>query len=67
MAVSSSSSVGVLKDLVAEIKKQMLLMNSDIYSVVPPSAYDTAWLAMIPHPHLNTINDRKIRIKPSKN
>ncbi|XP_059660928.1 (E,E)-geranyllinalool synthase-like [Cornus florida] len=44
-----------LQTLVNEIKEEMFSTSSstnsiDVYSFVSPSAYDTAWLAMIPDP-----------------
>ncbi|XP_022715921.1 (E,E)-geranyllinalool synthase-like [Durio zibethinus] len=41
-----------IKALVKEIKEEMLL-NVDPYSFVSPSAYDTAWLAMVPAEYSN--------------
>lgn len=43
------SSDGALHALVNEIKKEIQLsnINLDPYSFVSPSAYDTAWLAMV--------------------
>ena len=48
MQVSDSNSL--LATLVEEIKKEMFIdiNNIDPYSFVSPSAYDTAWLAMVP-------------------
>ena len=46
MELSQSS----IQDLVKKIKQEMF-SNADIYSFVSPSAYDTAWVAMIPDPH----------------
>ena len=31
--------------------KETMFTDLDQYSLVSPSAYDTAWLAMIPNPH----------------
>ncbi|KAK2644140.1 hypothetical protein Ddye_019335 [Dipteronia dyeriana] len=48
MQISNSS----LLALVEEIKKEMFMdINDDLYSFVSPSAYDTAWLAMVPDSH----------------
>ncbi|KAH7568961.1 hypothetical protein JRO89_XS06G0080700 [Xanthoceras sorbifolium] len=48
MQVSNSSILA----LVEEIKKEMFMdINDDPYSFVSPSAYDTAWLAMVPDSH----------------
>ncbi|TXG47338.1 hypothetical protein EZV62_026632 [Acer yangbiense] len=51
MQVSDSNSL--LATLVEEIKKEMFIdiNNIDPYSFVSPSAYDTAWLAMVPDSH----------------
>ncbi|KAL3519684.1 hypothetical protein ACH5RR_017833 [Cinchona calisaya] len=43
------TSLSSIQSLVTEIKKEMF-SNQDIYALVSPSAYDTAWLAMIPDP-----------------
>ncbi|KAA8515303.1 hypothetical protein F0562_018467 [Nyssa sinensis] len=43
------SSLSSIKALVNEIKEEMF-STVDLHSFVSPSAYDTAWLAMIPHP-----------------
>ncbi|XP_059660704.1 (E,E)-geranyllinalool synthase-like [Cornus florida] len=49
--MESNSVPTSLQTLVNEIKEEMFSTNSiDVYSFVSPSAYDTAWLAMIPHP-----------------
>ncbi|GKV18646.1 hypothetical protein SLEP1_g28995 [Rubroshorea leprosula] len=42
-------SLSSIQALVKEIKEEMFL-NIDPYSFVSPSAYDTAWLAMVPDP-----------------
>ncbi|OMO65053.1 hypothetical protein COLO4_31528 [Corchorus olitorius] len=42
------SNVDSIQALVKEIKQEMFSGNIDVYSFVSPSAYDTAWLAMIP-------------------
>ncbi|KAK0578800.1 hypothetical protein LWI29_016426 [Acer saccharum] len=48
MQISNSS----LLALVEEIKKEVFIdINDDLYSFVSPSAYDTAWLAMVPDSH----------------
>ncbi|KAJ4849672.1 hypothetical protein Tsubulata_019870 [Turnera subulata] len=48
MAFSSQSSI---QTLVKEIKKEMFMGKEDPYSsFIAPSAYDTAWLAMVPDP-----------------
>lgn len=47
MEYSSSSSS--IESRVQKIKEMMLSPKLDPYSFVSPSAYDTAWLAMIPH------------------
>ncbi|KAJ9690377.1 hypothetical protein PVL29_012829 [Vitis rotundifolia] len=46
MELSQSS----IHALVQKIKQKMF-SNTDLYSFISPSAYDTAWLAMIPDPH----------------
>ncbi|XP_027160774.1 (E,E)-geranyllinalool synthase-like isoform X2 [Coffea eugenioides] len=43
------TSFSSVESLVYEIKKEMFL-NQDIHHLVSPSAYDTAWLTMIPDP-----------------
>ncbi|KAJ4825220.1 hypothetical protein Tsubulata_047996 [Turnera subulata] len=48
MGFSSQPSI---QSLVKEIKKEMLMGKEDPYSsFIAPSAYDTAWLAMVPDP-----------------
>ncbi|OMO76497.1 hypothetical protein CCACVL1_15623 [Corchorus capsularis] len=42
------SNLDSIQALVKEIKEEMFSGNIDLYSFVSPSAYDTAWLAMIP-------------------
>lgn len=38
--------------LIKEIKKKVFSsLDADPYSLLSPCAYETAWLAMIPHPH----------------
>ncbi|KAI3697983.1 hypothetical protein L6452_31092 [Arctium lappa] len=49
-----ASSLASIEALVAKLKEEMFSKNKNDhlnYSFVSPSAYDTAWLAMIPHPH----------------
>lgn len=43
-----SSSLASIKALVNKIKQKMFSNKVDLHSIVSPSAYDTAWLAMIP-------------------
>nr|QIQ53211.1 terpene synthase [Stellera chamaejasme] len=45
-----SSRLLMIESVVEEIKKEMGGMDMQPYSFVNPSAYDTAWLAMIPDP-----------------
>ncbi|XP_040369540.1 S-linalool synthase [Rosa chinensis] len=46
----------LVKNLVMKVKKEMFSSSSsssehdDVYRLVSPSAYDTAWLAMVPNP-----------------
>ena len=47
--MNMKSSLSSILSLVAEVKKGMC-SNQDIYTLITPSAYDTAWLAMIPDP-----------------
>ncbi|WOL18082.1 hypothetical protein Cni_G26875 [Canna indica] len=37
--------------LVERIREEIFSPSSDMYSFLPPSAYETAWVAMIPSPH----------------
>ncbi|XP_042496091.1 (E,E)-geranyllinalool synthase [Macadamia integrifolia] len=37
-----------IQNLVKKVKEEMFSSSLDLYSFVSPSAYDTAWLAMIP-------------------
>ncbi|CAL9167783.1 unnamed protein product [Musa hybrid cultivar] len=37
--------------LVEMIKEEVFSPSADMYSFLPPSAYETAWVAMIPCPH----------------
>ncbi|XP_059435952.1 S-linalool synthase-like [Corylus avellana] len=46
-----SSVQSSIQSLVNEMKEKMFSSNCDPYSFISPSAYDTAWLAMIPDPH----------------
>lgn len=51
---SSSSSLSSLQSLVAQVKKELFSSadhqdNINVYNFVTPSAYETAWLSMIPH------------------
>nr|QEV81852.1 terpene synthase 13 [Prunella vulgaris] len=48
---SSSSSMLSIESLVSEVKNEILseLMSNDVDAFLSPSAYDSAWLAMIPH------------------
>ncbi|KAJ4930464.1 hypothetical protein NE237_000168 [Protea cynaroides] len=39
-----------IQNLVKKVKEEMFSSSFDLYSFVSPSAYDTAWLAMIPDP-----------------
>lgn len=39
-----------IESMVEEIKRDLGAINIQPYSFVDPSAYDTAWLAMIPDP-----------------
>lgn len=39
-----------IKGLVSEMKEEILSSGVDLSSFVSPSAYDTAWVAMIPDP-----------------
>ncbi|KAG7962216.1 hypothetical protein I3843_09G054400 [Carya illinoinensis] len=41
----------LIQSQVDKIKKKMSSSTCDPYSFISPSAYDTAWLAMIPDPH----------------
>ena len=43
-----------IQTLVHQIKQEIFSSTFDLYSFVSPSAYDTAWLAMIPHPKQNS-------------
>ena len=43
------SSHSIIEALVRKIKDEMF-SSVDLYSFVSPSAYDTAWLAMVPDP-----------------
>ena len=48
-----ASSLASIEALVAKLKEEMFSKEKNDhlhYSFVSPSAYDTAWLAMIPHP-----------------
>ena len=47
---STELSQSSIHALVQKIKQKMF-SNTDLYSFISPSAYDTAWLAMIPDPH----------------
>lgn len=47
--MNMKSSLSSILSLVAGIKKEMF-SDQDIYTLVTPSAYDTAWLAMVPDP-----------------
>ncbi|KVI00970.1 Terpene synthase, metal-binding domain-containing protein [Cynara cardunculus var. scolymus] len=54
-----ASSLTTIEALVAKLKEEMFSKQKNDhhlhYSFISPSAYDTAWLAMIPNPHeLNT-------------
>lgn len=40
--------ISAISDQVKAIKETMFAADVDPYSLVAPSAYDTAWLAMIP-------------------
>ncbi|XP_027160313.1 S-linalool synthase-like [Coffea eugenioides] len=51
--MNMKSSLSSILSLVAEVKKGMF-SNQDIYTLITPSAYDTAWLAMIPDPTNST-------------
>ena len=44
------SSLAPIQALVNQIKQEMLSSTFNPYSFFNPSAYDTSWLAMIPHP-----------------
>jgi geranyllinalool synthase len=48
-----SSEQSSIQSLVNEMKEKMFSSNCDdpYYSFISASAYDTAWLAMIPDPH----------------
>ncbi|XP_059440431.1 S-linalool synthase-like [Corylus avellana] len=46
-----SSVQSSIQSLVNEMKEEMFSSNCDPYSFISASAYDTAWLAMIPDPH----------------
>nr|ACO40485.1 terpene synthase [Actinidia deliciosa] len=43
-----------IQTLVHQVKQEIFSSTFDLYSFVSPSAYDTAWLAMIPHPKQNS-------------
>ncbi|KAM7530691.1 hypothetical protein LguiB_034101 [Lonicera macranthoides] len=52
-----SSSLSSIQTLVRIIKVEIfskLDNDHDLYSLISPSAYETAWLAMLPHPHDST-------------
>jgi hypothetical protein len=44
-------SQSTIQSLVYKMKQKMFSNSCDPYSFISPSAYDTAWLAMIPDPH----------------
>ncbi|KAL6991020.1 geranyllinalool synthase [Sarracenia purpurea var. burkii] len=44
------SSLSSIPSLVNQIKQEIFSNFDHLHSFVSPSAYDTAWLAMIPHP-----------------
>nr|DAD20856.1 TPA_asm: hypothetical protein HUJ06_022319 [Nelumbo nucifera] len=46
-AAKSKSSI---EELVEKIKDEIFSSSLDLYTLISPCAYDTAWLAMIPHP-----------------
>ncbi|KAE7995617.1 hypothetical protein FH972_000393 [Carpinus fangiana] len=46
-----SSEQSSIQSLVNKMKVEMFSSNCDTHSFISPSAYDTAWLAMIPDPH----------------
>jgi geranyllinalool synthase len=48
MDISQSTNI---QSLVYKMKQKMFSNSCDPYSFISPSAYDTAWLAMIPDPH----------------
>lgn len=51
------SSQSLVQSLVSEVQKELFSYNFNIQSFVSsPSAYDTAWLAMIPSENLNNQN-----------
>ncbi|XP_073057547.1 LOW QUALITY PROTEIN: S-linalool synthase [Primulina eburnea] len=50
------SSLCLVQSLVFEVQKELFSDNINIQSFVSPSAYDTAWLAMIPAENLNREN-----------
>ncbi|XP_019708546.2 S-linalool synthase-like [Elaeis guineensis] len=41
-----------LECLVERVKEEVFSPSADMYSFLPPSAYETAWVAMIPNPEL---------------
>lgn len=47
---SMELSQSLIQDLVLKIKQGMFSKTDMMYSSVSPSAYDTAWVAMIPDP-----------------
>lgn len=40
-----------IESVVSEVKNEILSDKVEVDAFVSPSAYDTAWLAMIPHQH----------------
>ena len=55
--IMDSSSLSSIQTLVKIIKVEIfskLDNDHDLCSFVSPSAYETAWLAMVPHPHVST-------------
>ena len=41
----------LVKNLLMKVKQDLLTSSEfDVYSLVPPSPYDTAWLSMVPNP-----------------